>query len=135
MFAARSFYDIRNIMKKSIRDIPKKRGRPKTTGRGEGILLRLHLPQIQALDEWIARQKNEPSRPEAIRRLVEQALASAAMQSAAAARKASKLAAREIEPLADKSLPAVEKQRRKRTLIRGPREFRDIREDLPKTKI
>src|SRR5271155_3236079 len=115
MFAARSFYDIRNIMKKSIRDIPKKRGRPKTTGRGEGILLRLHLPQIQALDEWIARQKNEPSRPEAIRRLVEQALASAAMQSdaAAAARKASKLAAREIERLADKSLPAVEKQRRK----------------------
>ena len=100
-------------------------------------MLRLHLPQIQALDEWIARQEDEPSRPQAIRRLVEQALASAAMQSdaAAAARKASKLAAREIERLADKSLPAVEKQRRKRTLIRGPREFRDIREDLPKTKI
>ena len=35
-------------------DIPKKRGRPKTTGRGEGVLVRLHKHQIAALDEWIA---------------------------------------------------------------------------------
>ena len=58
-------------MGKSIRDIAKKtRGRPKTTGLGRGILVRMH--RLDALDAWIAKQ-NEPdlSRPEAIRRLVE----------------------------------------------------------------
>jgi hypothetical protein len=30
--------------------------------------------------------------------------------------------------------PVAEQQRRKRTLIRGPKEFRDIRADLPKPK-
>jgi len=59
-------------MGKSIRDIAKKRrGRPKTTGLGTGILVRMH-DQLGALDAWIERQR-EPglSRPEAIRRLVE----------------------------------------------------------------
>lgn len=36
-----------------------------------------------------------------------------------AARRASTLAAREIEPLADKSMPAEEQERRKKALIRG----------------
>jgi hypothetical protein len=63
------------MMAKSIRDIAKKvRGRPKTTGLGTGILVRMH-DQLDALDAWIRKQK-EPglSRPEAIRRLVEKAL-------------------------------------------------------------
>lgn len=60
-------------MAKSIRDIPKKkRGRPSTGGRRDGILVRLESDQFEALDGWIAKQR-EPtlSRPEAIRRLVE----------------------------------------------------------------
>jgi hypothetical protein len=50
----------------------KKRGRPSTGGRRKGILVRLETDQFDALDDWIAKQK-EPglSRPEAIRRLVE----------------------------------------------------------------
>jgi Ribbon-helix-helix protein, copG family len=61
-------------MSKSIRDIPKKRrGRPKTTGRGEGVLVRLHSEQARAIDEW-RRQEGDVSRPEAIRRLLDQAL-------------------------------------------------------------
>ena len=59
-------------MKKSIIDIEKRgRGRPKTTGLGTGILVRMH-DQLDALDAWVLKQK-EPglSRPEAIRRLVE----------------------------------------------------------------
>jgi hypothetical protein len=59
---------------KSIRLIPKKkrRGRPPTGGRREGLLVRLETAQFDALDAWISRQE-EPnlSRPEAIRRLVE----------------------------------------------------------------
>jgi hypothetical protein len=59
-------------MKKSIRDIAKKRtGRPKTTGLGTGIMVRSHEDFLRPLDEWIAKQKPKPSRPEAIRRLVE----------------------------------------------------------------
>jgi hypothetical protein len=41
------------------------------------------------------------------------------------------MAARELEPLGDKSLPLEEPDRRKRALIRGPKEFRDIRGDQP----
>jgi hypothetical protein len=65
-------------MNKSIRDIPKKkRGRPKTTGQGAGIMVRAHDDFLDSLDAWITKQK-EPdlSRPEAIRRLVEIGLAS-----------------------------------------------------------
>ena len=59
-------------MAKSIRDIPKKvRGRPPTGGRRDGVLVRFEPEQLQELDAWIAKQENEPSRPEAIRRLVE----------------------------------------------------------------
>jgi hypothetical protein len=60
-------------MVKSITDIPKKkRGRPSTGGRREGILVRLEARQFDALDAWIKRQKElDLSRPEAIRRLVE----------------------------------------------------------------
>ena len=58
-------------MAKSIRDIAKKRrGRPRSTGLGTGILVRMH-DQLEALDAWIAKQDDpKPTRPEAIRRLV-----------------------------------------------------------------
>jgi hypothetical protein len=59
-------------MVKSIRDIAKKPlGRPKTTGPGIGVLVKMHDHHLDALDGWIAKQKPQPSRPEAIRRLVE----------------------------------------------------------------
>ena len=44
------------------------------------------------------------------------------------------MADRTAQGLVDKSMPAEEQQRRKRTLIRGPKEFREMREDLPKGK-
>ena len=59
-------------MAKSIRDIPKKgRGRPPTGGRRDGVLVRLEPDQFDALDNWIAKQGEQLTRPEAIRRLVE----------------------------------------------------------------
>jgi hypothetical protein len=48
--------------------------------------------------------------------------------------KASDMAAQQIDKLMDSSAPAEERQQRKRRLLRGPREFRDIRGDLPKPK-
>ena len=43
------------------------------------------------------------------------------------AAKASEMAAQEIERLIDPTAPDEERQRRKRRLVKGPKEFRDIR--------
>ena len=65
---------VSKMMAKSIRDSTKstpKIGRPKTTGPGEPQVVRMHDQQIEAIDEWIDKQGEKISRPEAIRRLVE----------------------------------------------------------------
>ena len=46
------------------------------------------------------------------------------------AEKALELADSTAERLVDKSIPVEEQQRRKRALIKGPKEFRDIRKDV-----
>ena len=50
-------------------------------------------------------------------------------------RKAAKMAGREIDRLADQAATSEERAKRKRRLIKGPREFRDLRGDLPRTFI
>ena len=58
----------------SISDSSKKRGRP-TTGIGKPIGLRLYPELDAALDAWIAAQSDpKPSRPEAIRELMQRGL-------------------------------------------------------------
>jgi hypothetical protein len=42
------------------------------------------------------------------------------------------MAGREIDRLADQAATSEEQARRKRRLIKGPREFREMRGDLPK---
>jgi hypothetical protein len=61
-------------MSKSIRGIKKKLGRPKKTGRGEQIGTRWQASQLRAIDTWRKAQEDQPSRAEAIRRLVERGL-------------------------------------------------------------
>ncbi len=53
----------------SISDVTKKRGRP-ATGRGTPITLRLQSEQLLALDQWIAAEDDNLTRPEAVRRLM-----------------------------------------------------------------
>ena len=48
-------------------------GRPKTTGAGAPMVVRMHDPQIKAIDGWIG--DSDITRPEAIRQLVTWALA------------------------------------------------------------
>jgi hypothetical protein len=112
----------------------KKRREPPPTGKGELLGVRIHLPPLEALDSWIAQQPDKPSRPEAVRRLLHTALAQSSDQNKEAAQKASAIAARTADRLVDKSMPTEEQERRKRALIAGPKEFRDIREDLPREK-
>ena len=50
-----------------------------------------------------------------------------------AARTALKVALREIETVGDRSLPAQERESRKRRLIHGPEEFSGFRSDQPKS--
>jgi len=49
-------------------------------------------------------------------------------------RKAADLAGEEIDRLGDQAATGEERASRKRRLIKGPREFRDIRADRPKPK-
>jgi hypothetical protein len=51
----------------------KKPGRPKTTGPGEQVVVRLHPPMLGEIDKFA--DAAEITRAEAIRRLVEKALA------------------------------------------------------------
>jgi hypothetical protein len=121
-------------MGKSIRDNTKSRGRPKTTGTGLLIGVRLQTEQLGHVDAWRGAQSERPGRPEAIRQLLDVALASSKRLSPSpdAAKKALKLASKTAEDLTDRSAPVEEQQRRKRRLIRGPSEFRGIRKDQPK---
>lgn len=54
--------------------ISKKRRGPAPTGQGTPIMVRLNPEQLAAVDAWAVKQDDEPSRPEAIRRLVAKAL-------------------------------------------------------------
>jgi Arc/MetJ-type ribon-helix-helix transcriptional regulator len=113
----------------------KKRGRP-ATGQDPVSAIRLPAQLTAAIDKWAAKT-GAPSRSEAIRRLVEQALADAQpsrKRSERGAAKARDLAGHALNRLADESVPIEERERRKRRLTKGPGEFRDIRADLPKPK-
>lgn len=58
---------------KSIPDVKKSRGRP-ATGINPAVTVRMPDEQLAEVDEWRAKQADLPSRPEAIRRLVDKGL-------------------------------------------------------------
>jgi hypothetical protein len=72
--AARLFLDIRVSMPRQSVISQKRRG-PPPTGKGVPILVRIHPPLLANLDVWISQQDVSFTRPEAIRRLIEMALA------------------------------------------------------------
>jgi hypothetical protein len=128
-----AFYVYAYSMAVKNKRIRKKRGRP-ATGQDPVVPVRLPKNHLSALDDWRTEQKPELTRSEAIRRLLEIALSHTKRRepSPDAAKMASKLASKTAEDLLDRSAPAEEQQRRKRRLIRGPSEFREMRKDQPK---
>jgi hypothetical protein len=64
--------------KRKSKRAPKKSGRPKSTGAGTPMVVRMHDPQLKAIDGWI--RDTGISRPEAIRQLVDWALENAKKQ-------------------------------------------------------
>ncbi len=125
-------------MGKSIfKGTPKKRGRPATTGRGLQIGMRWQDPDLEMIDDWIEKQKEPFTRPEAIRRLVELGLTVKTKSKQATVERATRareLAAKAIEKISDPSASQEERTQRRRRITRGPQEFREDRVDLPKSK-
>jgi hypothetical protein len=52
----------------------KRRGRPRTTGRGMLVGVRLRSEDLAAIDEWAAKQDDQPGRAETVRRLIRKGL-------------------------------------------------------------
>jgi hypothetical protein len=122
-------------MGKSIDVAQKKRGRPYTGGPEPHMSVRLPQGVIDQVAAWAA--KHDVSRSEAFRRLVElgltvkeEAKPSTAMHRArrGKADHASSMAGTAIDTLSDQSATTEEQAKRKRRLIKGPSEFRDIRD-------
>jgi hypothetical protein len=120
-------------MKRSTASVEaKKRGRP---GTGQDPLVSSRLPTglLTSVESWAAQRTL--TRSEAIRRLVELGLASAQPSKPLgkkAALKASQMAGKAIDRLGDLGATDEERESRKRRLLKGPKEFRDIR--APKAK-
>jgi|SRR6267378_4361629 hypothetical protein len=94
--------------------------------------IRLSDQFIAKVDAWAAQQSEEIGRSEAIRRLVEIGLGSAKVarrRRNAALLAARDLAALQIDRLTDPAAPAEEQASRKRRLLKGPEEFREVRVD------
>ena|SRR5689334_12996447 len=85
---------------------------------------------LKKIDEWRRHQRTRPSLAIAVRRLAQRGLAGSltSPRKDRSTRKAAEMANREIERrLADQAVNQEERARRKRQLIQGPREFRNIR--------
>src|SRR5215831_8584569 len=106
----------------------KKRSR-RTTGHDPLMTIRFSSELRESVDAWAAKQSDKPARPEAILRLIELGLETTYRREPAPnkAGKASEMAAQEIDRISDPSATEEERQLRKRRLIKGPKEFRDIR--------
>jgi len=121
------------MARRSVTVRQKKRAPPRA-GKGKPIGLRLAPATLARVDRWAASQQDDPSRPEAIRRLVELALGigqRVGVRTKKAA-KAAEMASEAIDRLVDPSATDEERQLRKRRLIRGPKEFQDLRRNRPK---
>lgn len=112
-------------------------GRPKTTGKGTLISVRCQPEFLAAIDSWRGGQPGSLSRPHAIRWLAELGLSNSQPKKAVRGtpdRAATDMAARTIDRLADPTASADDLAKRKRRLLKGPGEFRDMRDDQPRSR-
>jgi hypothetical protein len=129
-------------MKKLLsRAVKKGRGRPPTNP--TSIHLTLAPGPLAAVNDWIERQKEPCSRPEAIRRLVELGLTAKtkgrpksedAKQRKDTKQRARELAGAAVDEMTDRTASPEDRASRKRRLIKGPEEFENVRRDRPNKK-
>jgi hypothetical protein len=97
------------------------------------VAARMPSTLIAEVEAWAV--ANNTSRSDAFRQLVELGLArskSAGPISAKSAERARQLAGKTIDGLVDAAAPAEETTNRKRRLLKGPEEFREVRVDTGK---
>lgn len=112
-------------------------------------MVRLPPDQLADLDRWIRdiarRMRNKPTgRPEAIRDILRNHFDAQRQhwgredvektKSSAIRDKSADMAARTIDTIDDQSAPSEDRARRKRRLLKGPKEFRDLRDGSPKPR-
>ena len=102
--------------------------RPRTTKSGTLMGVRVHKDFLIRMDRWRASQEDKPSRPDAMRRLAELGLGRAERARPARDRSAD-MAGKTIDRLTDPNVRAEDKAKRKRRLLKGPEEFRGMRDD------
>jgi hypothetical protein len=123
-------------MKKSITVHQKPRGRP-ATGRDPAVTIRLPEAVLASVEHWAMSQKDQPPRSQAIRRLVELGLTvKSRVRSSSGDQKlrAREMAGKAIDHLTDATAHADDQVSRKRQLLKGPEEFREVRIDRLKVK-
>jgi hypothetical protein len=123
-------------MKSSITVKRKKRGRP-PTGVRPLVNFRASNKMIEEVDHWAVAQNDKPGRSEALRRLVELGLSvssSRRPQSQKSRAQAADMAHDAIDRHSDPAATPEERASRKRRLLKGPKEFRDMRRDHPASK-
>jgi hypothetical protein len=122
-------------MKKTAPVKQKVMGRPRT---GTTPLMGFRADPVirAAIVRWAKEQPDTPSLSEAIRRLVELGLTvkTKARPTERARARASELAAKAIDSLTVGTADADDQASRKRRLLKGPEEFRELRVDRPKAK-
>jgi hypothetical protein len=121
-------------MAKKTVQLRKRRG-PAPTGKGHPVQVRLQPDLLVSLDDWIAKQREHRSRPEAIREILERALKLDHHRQVGphkGASKARQMAGMELDRLGDTSATEEERQSRKLRILKGPKEFSEMRRDQPK---
>lgn len=120
-------------MAKAIRG--RKRGRGRVPGTQIGVRVRREF--LKALDHWRKQRDDRPSRSNAMLELAEIGLAKIGRPPRVRSRPgpaANDMAGRVIDALADQSALPEDRAKRKRRLLKGPEEFRNIRDDQPKSR-
>jgi hypothetical protein len=117
-------------MRKSITAKPK-RGRPPSGGRDPFVGIRLPASQLEQIGIW-SEKHEAATRSEAIRRLVDLGLTvkTKGHQSKEGQKKrAREMAGSAIDDMTDTAASPDDQASRKRRLLKGPEEFRNVRVD------
>jgi hypothetical protein len=117
--------EVGTLMAAQRKNVPKKRGRP-AIGQDSLTTIRLSSELRENVDAWAARQIDKPGRSEAILRLVKFGFESTHRMQSSRTKRAAKASAM-AAGLGDPLVTDEEHRLRKQRLIKGPKEFGDLR--------
>ena len=102
--------------------------------RDQVFQMRVSKEFLRLIDTWRQKRSDHLSRAEAIHQLVEQALRPTDVRPVSAKAWKKAAASRETEKLKAHDIGGEKQNQRKRYLIKGPKEFRELRSRQVKTK-